>query len=180
MPTDSKTVEIFTDGACSPNPGPGGYGVIIQRDGKRTELSGGFRNTTNNRMEILAAIKGLTALDTAGENGHNGYDVTIFSDSRYVVDMFTGEHAKRWRAQGWMRNRKDRALNPDLWAQLLDLSEKNRVGFKWVKSHNDHPQNERCDQLAVEARQKEDLPPDGGYEEAIRIETEQTEFDGLL
>ena len=176
MPTTIQAVEIFTDGACSPNPGPGGYGVIIQQDGKETELSGGFRNTTNNRMEILGAIRGLTALDGEEGNGRDGLDVTVFSDSRYVVDMFTGGHATRWRAQGWMRNRRERALNPDLWAQLLDLAGKHRVRFEWVKSHNDHPENERCDQLAVEARQKDDLPPDEEYEEAARAEAEQTEF----
>lgn len=154
-------IEIYTDGACSPNPGQGGFGVIILQDGRRTELAGGFRKTTNNRMEILAAVEGLAAVMKGRETGLR---VTIFSDSRYLVDMFNGGHARRWRAKGWMRSPKERARNEDLWGRLLDLAANHCVRFEWVKSHNEHPENERCDQMAVEARMKPGLPPDGGYE----------------
>lgn len=154
-------IEIYTDGACSPNPGRGGYGVIIVQNGRRWELSGGFRKTTNNRMEILAAIEGLKGV-TAGQKA--GLEITIFSDSRYLVDMFNEGHARRWRAKGWMRGPKDRAKNEDLWGSLLDLAAGQGVKFVWVKSHNEHPENERCDQLAVEARQLAALPPDEPYE----------------
>lgn len=156
-----QIIEIYTDGACSPNPGRGGYGVIVVQNGRRWELSGGFRKTTNNRMEILAAIEGLKGV-TAGQQ--SGLDVTIFSDSRYLVDMFNEGHARRWRAKGWMRGPKDRAKNEDLWGSLLDLATGQAVKFVWVKSHNEHPENERCDQLAVEARQQAALPPDDFFE----------------
>lgn len=155
-------IEIYTDGACSPNPGRGGFGVIIVQEGRRIELAGGFRRTTNNRMEILAAVEGLARVVTGREAG---LWVTIFSDSRYLVDMFNGGHAQRWRAKGWMRNPKERAKNVDLWARLLDYAANHRVRFEWVRSHNEHPENERCDQMAVAARLQADLPPDGGYED---------------
>ena len=153
-------IEIYTDGACSPNPGRGGYGVIIVQNALRRELSGGFAKTTNNRMEILAAIEGLKGV--TGEQGA-GLDITVFSDSRYLVDMFNQGHAKRWRAKGWMRGPRDRAKNEDLWSCLLDLALPHDVKFVWVKSHNEHPENERCDQLAVEARKRVSLPPDEEY-----------------
>ena len=156
-----QVIEIYTDGACSPNPGRGGYGALMVQDGGRRELSGGFSKTTNNRMEILAAIEGLNAV-TTGQNP--GLAITVFSDSRYLVDMFNQGHAKRWRAKGWMRSPKDRAKNEDLWGRLLDVTALHGVTFVWVKSHNEHPENERCDQLAVEARQQADLPVDEGYE----------------
>ncbi len=154
-------IEIYTDGACSPNPGRGGYGAIIIRNGQKRELSGGFRKTTNNRMEILAAIEGLKGVTADQESG---LVITIFSDSRYLVDMFNEGHARRWRSKGWMRGPRDRAKNEDLWGTLLDLTAGQTVKFVWVKSHNEHPENERCDQLAVEARQQEALPPDEPYE----------------
>lgn len=135
--------------------------MIIVRDERRWELSGGFRKTTNNRMEILAAIEGLKGVLV---DRMVGLEITIFSDSRYLVDMFNQGHAKRWRAKGWMRTPKDRAKNEDLWGSLLDLAAPHRVRFVWVKSHNEHPENERCDQLAVEARLQGALPPDEGYE----------------
>lgn len=156
-----QVIEIYTDGACSPNPGRGGYGALIVQQGRRRELSGGFCKTTNNRMEILGAVEGLKAV-TAGQS--TGLAITVFSDSRYLVDMFNQGHAKRWRAKGWMRGPKDRAKNEDLWGALLDLAAPHGVNFVWVKSHNEHPENERCDQLAVEARQQAGLPVDEGYE----------------
>jgi ribonuclease HI len=168
--SDNKFIEIYTDGACSPNPGKGGYGAIVVQGGQRRELSGGFRKTTNNRMEILAAIEGLKAVTTEQESG---LGITIFSDSRYLVDMFNEGHARRWRSKGWMRGPRDRAKNEDLWGSLLDLASSHRVQFVWVKSHNEHPENERCDQLAVEARQQSVLPPDEGYEGLKTVGREQ-------
>ena len=155
---DSDNIEIYTDGACSPNHGPGGYGVIIMRGGARTEQAGGFRNTTNNRMEIMAALEGLRAIK---ENG--GAPVTVYSDSRYLVDMFNGGHAAKWRANGWRLASRKPALNVDLWECLLELAGEH-VSFEWVKGHNEHPENERCDEMAVEARLREGLPPDTAYE----------------
>lgn len=156
-----QAIEIYTDGACSPNPGRGGYGALVVHEGGRLELSGGFSKTTNNRMEILAAIEGLKRVTDSRDPG---LKITVFSDSRYLVDMFNQGHAKRWRAKGWMRSPKDRAKNEDLWGRLLDVTALHGVTFVWVKSHNEHPENERCDQLAVEARQQADLPADEGYE----------------
>ena len=134
-----KQVEIFTDGACSGNPGPGGYGVILRYKGVSKELSGGEERTTNNRMELTAVITGLSALKEPCA-------VTLYSDSKYIIDAIQKGWAKKWRANGWMRNAKDPALNPD----LLDLLEKHEVTFVWVKGHAGHPENERCDQLAVQ------------------------------
>ena len=138
-----KQVEIFTDGACSGNPGPGGYGVILRYKGVSKELSGGEERTTNNRMELTAVITGLSALKEPCA-------VTLHSDSKYSSDAIQKGWAKKWRANGWMRNAKDPALNPDLWEKLLDLLEKHEVTFVWVKGHAGHPENERCDQLAVQ------------------------------
>jgi len=155
----NRCIRIYTDGAAHPNPnGRGGFGVIIIEDDNRRELSGGFRKTTNNRMELYAVIKGLRAIDGSG------LDITIFTDSQYLARMFNEGHAARWQSNGWMRNKKERAKNPDLWHQLLELADRHRVRFEWVKSHDGHPENERSDQLAVEARQRDDLPPDEGYE----------------
>ena len=161
-PQAPNEVTIYADGAASPNPGQGGYGVIIIQNGKRRELSGGYRKTTNNRMEILGAIVGLREL-----NGQKS-KVTIYSDSKYVVDMFTGGHAEKWRRNGWRRNKgKDAALNPDLWKELLDLAEHHDVKFVWVRGHGRNQENARCDELAVLARQKKDLSVDEGYEHPI-------------
>ena len=156
-------VSIYTDGACQPNPGAGGYGIILVEDGRRRELSGGFRLTTNNRMELLSVIRALQALP-AGR-----CRVTIFSDSQYVVRMYSAGHAQRWRAGGWTRNGgRDPALNPDLWGELLDLCARHDVTFEWVRGHADHPENTRCDELAVAARMAGNLPPDPGYEQLQR------------
>lgn len=164
---------MYTDGAASPNPGPGGYGVVILNGSGRTELSGGFRKTTNNRMELRAVIEGLLSL------GDSCATVTVYSDSRYVVDMISGGYAARWRARGWMRNAKDRAENPDLWGKLLDTCGRHNVTFTWVRGHNSNPENERCDQLAVNARQAANLPPDTGYEASQEPAVEQAEFDWM-
>ena len=148
-----KNITLFTDGACSGNPGPGGYGVILKYADHEKELSGGFSGTTNNRMELMAVIRGLEQLRERCE-------VTVVSDSRYIVDGIGKGWAKKWRSQGWMRNRKDTALNPDLWARLLDLCETHAVKFQWVNGHAGHPENERCDKLAVAAAGLPGLSPD--------------------
>ena len=142
-----KKVDIYTDGACSGNPGPGGWGAILRFGPHEKELSGGEPNTTNNRMELTAVIQALSALKDSCE-------ITIHSDSKYIIDAIQQGWAKKWRANGWMRNKKDKALNPDLWGKLLDLLEQHQVTFHWVKGHAGHPENERCDQLAVAQSQK--------------------------
>ena len=142
-----KKVEIFTDGACSGNPGPGGYGVILRYGEHEKELSGGEAETTNNRMELTAAIEGLGCLKERCE-------VTLYSDSKYLIDAIEKGWVYKWRENGWMRNKKEKAQNPDLWEKLLDLLKKHEVEFVWVKGHDGHPENERCDKLAVLQSQK--------------------------
>lgn len=142
-----KTVTVYTDGACSGNPGPGGWCAILRYGEIEKQLSGGEAKTTNNRMELTAVITGLSALKEPCA-------VTLYSDSKYIIDAIQKGWAKKWRANGWMRNAKDPALNPDLWEKLLDLLEKHEVTFVWVKGHAGHPENERCDQLAVQESQK--------------------------
>ena len=139
-----KNVRLYTDGACSGNPGPGGWGAILEYGEHVKELSGGEPSTTNNRMELTAVIRGLEALK---ERCH----VTIISDSKYVLDALRLGWAKKWRENGWMRNKKDPALNPDLWERLLQLTEYHETELCWIKGHAGHPQNERCDELAVKA-----------------------------
>ena len=148
-----KRVTLYTDGACSGNPGPGGYGAILEYGKHSRELSAGFRNTTNNRMEMMAVIAGLSALKEPCE-------VTVVSDSRYVVDAIEKGWARKWQANRWMRNKEEKALNVDLWRRLLELLEKHRVSFTWIRGHNDQPQNERCDRLAVAAAAQPNLPED--------------------
>jgi ribonuclease HI len=148
-----KKVTMYTDGACSGNPGPGGYGVILQYSGNVKELSAGFAHTTNNRMEMMAVIAGLSALK---EPCH----VTVVTDSRYVVDAIEKGWVRRWRKNGWMRNKRERALNVDLWQRLLVLLAKHRVTFTWIRGHSQHPENERCDRLAVAAAAQPNLPED--------------------
>ncbi len=160
MNNSLKKVLIYTDGACSGNPGAGGYGTLLVYNEHRKELSGGFRLTTNNRMEMMAAIVGLETLNTK-------CDVTLYTDSRYLVDAITKGWAKKWQANGWKRNKKEAAKNPDLWQKLLDLSEKHEVNFVWVKGHAGHPENEYCDRLAVEASQQPNLPSDDVYESQL-------------
>ena len=142
---DKRQVYIFSDGACSGNPGPGGWGVILRCDGKEKELSGGEAHTTNNRMELTGVIKGLEALKYPCR-------VTIQTDSRYVVDGIEKGWAAGWRKRGWVKSDKQPALNPDLWGRLLDLIAIHDVKFTWIKGHAGHPENERCDSLAVEQR----------------------------
>lgn len=137
-------VSIYTDGACSGNPGPGGYGVILLSGPNRKELSGGEAETTNNRMELLAAIVGLSALKRRCA-------VTLYSDSKYVVDMVEQGWLARWRANGWKRNRTEAAKNIDLLERLWELLQAHQVKFIWVRGHADNALNNRCDELAVAA-----------------------------
>ena len=137
-----RHVDIYTDGACRGNPGAGGWGAVLVCDGKEKELSGGEAVTTNNRMELLAAISALEALKYPCE-------VTLTSDSKYLVDAIEKGWAVSWKAKGWRRADKSPALNPDLWERLLSLLEVHKVTFVWVKGHAGHPYNERCDVLAT-------------------------------
>jgi len=142
-----KTVTIYTDGACSGNPGPGGWGAILQYGEFRKELSGGEPHTTNNRMELTGVITALEALKEPCE-------VELYSDSKYVIDALQKGWAKGWRARGWIKSDKRPALNPDLWERLLALCERHTVRLHWVKGHADNPHNNRCDELAVAESRK--------------------------
>ncbi len=137
-----KQVDIFTDGACSGNPGPGGWGAILRYKGTEKEISGGEKNTTNNRMELTAVIEALKLLKEK-------CDVTLWTDSKYVADGLSKGWAKSWQKNGWRKSDKKPALNPDLWEELLELYELHNVTINWIKGHNAHPENERCDELAV-------------------------------
>lgn len=149
-------VVVYTDGGCNNNPGPGGFGVVIMMNGDRTELSGGFRLTTNNRMELMGCIIGLGRLEKRTS-------VTVYSDSQYVVNGITKGWAKSWRARGWKKSDGQNALNPDLWERLLELCEYHDVQFVWVRGHAGNEENERCDQLATAAAAKDRLPVDAGF-----------------
>ncbi|MGN0517814.1 MAG: ribonuclease HI [Acutalibacteraceae bacterium] len=137
-----KQVEIFTDGACQGNPGPGGWGAILRYNTIEKEISGGEKLTTNNRMELTAAISALKLLKEP-------CIVTLYSDSQYVCNAIQLGWAEKWRSNGWMRNKKEPALNPELWDELLKLCNVHKVNFIWLKGHAGHPENERCDKLAV-------------------------------
>jgi ribonuclease HI len=149
-------IVIYTDGGCSGNPGPGGYGAVILSGETRNEIAGGFRLTTNNRMELMACIAALETL-------HSPADVVLHSDSRYVVNGISKGWARRWRANGWMRTKSEAALNADLWSRLLDLCEEHRVRFVWVHGHAGNRENERCDELATEAARGPNLQEDQVY-----------------
>ena len=138
-------IKIYTDGACSGNPGPGGYGAILRCEGREKELSGGEPHTTNNRMELMGVITALEALKYPCK-------VRLTTDSKYVVDGITKGWAQGWRKKGWKKSDGKPALNPDLWGRLLDLLETHEVEFCWIKGHAGHPENERCDTLAVQQR----------------------------
>ena len=152
-------IEIYTDGACIGNPGPGGYGVIVVQDGVRKELSQGYRLTTNNRMELMAAIMGLKTLKQPSR-------VRLFTDSKYISDAINLGWVDIWRAKNWKKTGKGKVLNPDLWKQLVELLDRHDVELIWVKGHAGHPENERCDYLAVQAAQQKNLLIDSGYEDS--------------
>ncbi|WP_270738929.1 ribonuclease HI [Massilioclostridium coli] len=142
-----KKVDIYTDGACSGNPGAGGWGAILRYGAHEKELSGGEAQTTNNRMELTAVIQALSLLKEPCQ-------VVVHSDSKYIIDAIQQGWAIKWKANGWMRNKKEKALNPDLWQQLLQLLEVHQVEFYWIKGHAGHPENERCDRMAVAESQR--------------------------
>lgn len=142
-----KQVDIFTDGACSGNPGPGGWGAILRYKGTDKEISGGEKQTTNNRMELTAVIEALKLLKEPCK-------VTLWTDSKYVADGLGKGWAAGWKKNGWKKADKKPALNPDLWDELLTLNDKHSITIQWIKGHASHPENERCDKMAVAESQK--------------------------
>ena len=142
-----KTVTLYTDGACSGNPGPGGWGAILEFQGTEKELSGGEKSTTNNRMELTAVIQGLSALKEP-------CIVELYSDSKYVIDGLSKGWAVSWQKNGWRKSDKKPALNPDLWEKLLELTRVHQLRYHWVKGHAENPKNNRCDALAVAESKK--------------------------
>ena len=152
-----KQVKIYTDGGCLGNPGPGGYGVVLLHGDRRKELSGGFRLTTNNRMELMAAIEGLKTLKYRCQ-------VSLYSDSRYLVDAINKGWLTNWIKRNWIKSDKAEVKNIDLWQQLSELCKKHEIIFVWIKGHDGNIENERCDRLAVDAANRKDLPPDILYE----------------
>lgn len=151
-----NTIIIYTDGACTGNPGKGGYGAVIIDGDRREELSAGYKLTTNNRMEMMGAIAALESLKSNSK-------VKLHSDSKYIVDAMVKGWAKKWQANGWRRNSKEMAKNPDLWQELLDLCKIHDVEFVWVKAHAGIAENEKCDRLAVAAAHGSNLIIDQGY-----------------
>jgi ribonuclease HI len=158
---ETKLINIYSDGACSGNPGRGGYGVVIMNKGQLRELSQGYRLTTNNRMELMGVIAGLRAIP-------DGSMVRMHSDSKYIVDAIKNGWLDIWRAKKWRKTGKGKLLNPDLWQELDELLHRHQVRWVWVKGHAGHPENERCDWLAVQAYSKADLLVDRVYEETQR------------
>jgi ribonuclease HI len=159
MPTDRKPVTIYTDGACLGNPGPGGYAAVLLYGNHRKELSGGYRRTTNNRMEIMAAIVGLKALRCRCV-------VQLYTDSKYLQESISLGWAKRWQVKGWKKKQRTR-VNWDLWELLLAACAQHDVTFLWVRGHAGDTENERCDVLSVQAAQSRNLPPDLRFEEPL-------------
>ncbi len=151
-----KEVVIYTDGACRGNPGPGGFGVVLLSGRHRLELSQGFRHTTNNRMELIAAIAGLEALKSPCQ-------VVLNSDSRYLIDAMTKNWLRGWKARGWQTAAKRPVKNPDLWQRLEAAAAAHHITWKWLRGHAGHRENERCDELAVAASRAPGLPPDEGF-----------------
>ena len=171
-PDSPKHVIIYTDGGCIGNPGPGGYGVVLLHGGHRKELSAGYRLTTNNRMELQAAIVALEALKSHCQ-------VTVYSDSKYLVDAMKSGSAWRWREHDWRRNpaKAQKVKNPDLWEKLLQVCEKHEVSFQWVKGHANIPENERCDELSMTAAKADDVAIDRVYEQENPTIQSRTAFD---
>ncbi len=155
--TEIKEVTIYTDGACVGNPGPGGYGVVLLFGNRRKELSGGFRQTTNNRMELLAVVVGLESLK-------DNCRVTLHSDSKYMVDNMNKGSAREWQANRWLLNKRKKAANADLWERLLTVCDRHEVEFFWVKGHAGDRENERCDALSWIAANGDNLTDDSGFE----------------
>lgn len=165
-------IDLFSDGGAEPNPGNGGYGIILSYKGKHKEFSQGYKLTTNNRMELLGVITGLEKLKTISV-------VNVYTDSRYVIDGIEKGWAEKWKANNWWRNKKEKAINSDLWNRLLELISKHEVRFYWVKGHNGHPENERCDSLATIALQSDNLIVDEGFENLEKPEQPQVHKDNV-
>jgi len=159
-----EIINIYTDGAAKGNPGPGGYGVILEYNKIQKELSEGFKRTTNNRMELLAVIIGLESIK------ETGYNIIIYSDSKYVVDAVNKHWVFNWEKTGYKKKK-----NSDLWKRFLKIYRKHQVIFKWIKGHSGHPENERCDQLAVQAALNKNLKIDKGYE--LSLDSPSIRFD---
>ena len=157
---DKKTVQLYTDGACSGNPGPGGWGCILSFNGKSKEMSGHMPSTTNNRMELMAAIAGLEALKAP-------CNVTLYSDSKYLVDAFRQKWIDSWIAKDFKRGKNEPVKNPDLWKRLLKAKENHNVEFVWVKGHAGHAMNEKCDMLATSAADGDNLADDVTLENIV-------------
>ena len=151
-----KTVKIHTDGACLGNPGPGGYGAVLDCDGERREISGGRKLTTNNRMELLACIEALELLT-------DPCDVSLVTDSRYVHDAIEKRWLASWIKKGWVNSERKPVKNQDLWRRMIPLLSRHKIKFNWVRGHAGHPENERCDVLARNAANTRGLPVDEGY-----------------
>jgi ribonuclease HI len=156
---DAKRVVIYTDGACTGNPGPGGYGAVIMRDGVRKELSGGYRLTTNNRMELQALVAALSEIES---HCH----LEIYSDSQYMIGGFKKGWVANWKRNGWQTAAKEPVQNRDLWLKLDSLLALHNAAFNWVRGHSSNPENNRCDELAVKAAHGKDLQEDTGYSPA--------------
>ena len=155
---DDYDILIYTDGGSIGNPGPSGWGAVIFEDHARKEIAGGYRRTTNNRMELMGCIMALRQLTDSRR-------VLVRTDSQYVANGMSKGWAKKWRRNGWMRTPDEPAENYDLWEELLDLAAKHHVSFEWVRGHAGHAENERCDKLVKEMSARRDLPPDSNYEQ---------------
>jgi ribonuclease HI len=154
-----RTIIIYTDGACFGNPGPGGYAAVLRYGERTKQISGGFRLTTNNRMEIKAVIEALKAVKSTQK-----YKIKIYTDSKLIVNAFNQGWLLKWKEKSWMRNRKEKVLNPDLWQELLMLSENHELELNWVEGHTGIPDNELCDKMSKEEASKPNLPSDDVYE----------------
>lgn len=155
-----KEVSIYTDGACSGNPGKGGFGVILNYMGKKKEISKGYKCTTNNRMEIMAALAGLNALTEPCK-------VILYSDSKYLVDSVNKGWIASWQKNGWKNSKKEKVKNRELFEELIELMNVHEVEYRWVKGHDGHSENERCDYLATSAAKADNLEEDTGYTDNI-------------
>ncbi len=164
-----KLVTIYTDGACIGNPGPGGYGAVLMAGGKRKELWGGFRRTTNNRMELMAAIVALEALKEPCQ-------VKLYSDSQYMVESLNSGAVLKWQAKGWKRDKKQPAQNVDLWERLLEQTKRHSVTMEWVQGHAGDRENEVCDRLSNKAARRGSLPADEAYENGETRKSSQMLF----
>ncbi|MGI9244551.1 MAG: ribonuclease HI [Verrucomicrobiales bacterium] len=160
MPTPPPKITIYTDGSSRGNPGPGGFGTLLIAGSKRKEISVGYQRTTNNRMELLAAIAGLEVLKRTSS-------VTLYSDSKYVIDAINKGWLRGWKRRGWIKSDKKPIKNIDLWKRLDAASADHEITWKWVKGHAGNPNNERCDELATSAADSGNLRPDRGFEQQV-------------